>query len=692
MHKWGIATTFLALAVVLLAGLLALQLFERPVVETPEVKVDRKAELDLETQRIELERERVELEALRLKAKIQADLARAESDLGSLELGPDDPRKREALVDAIVEYADGEEDIVRAEETEAELAPVPVSDPAVEAELLAAGSGGRAGIPGSSRFTPDKVAYEDFREPLEHYGEWFETENYGPVWQPADQYISEDWAPYTNGSWGYSDYGWSWESGDPFGWACDHYGRWTRLSGRGWCWVPGSEWATAWVSWRSNGRHIGWIPLPACATWNRSLGIGSWVDAHCGIGPQYYNFVSVNDFASGNCRSVIIDRARNVDLVNSTRNVTDLHFRNGSVRNHGPGYEEVIAVTGSPLPKREIDAAEEYETLRHQLAKLRAGRGKAERKRLAVIGVAEPDRGWAAVQKVDQRREMQKRILADARRSLAGRDQAGAGIRKVVLSGSRRALKVSPELILASLPEPRAREARTIQLKADGTPDQPSPEAIAEVVAEEEAEPLPDHLAAEQARREEALAAQELMLAERQRLIDERRQKELAARQRIEDQIRERDERREQLQRETWARFERQQAAQRAAAAERAARAEVAAIPDHEPVQNRGVPDQASRSKVQPDHSQPGQMSSSARSSKSSRTIVVRQPQAQPQAAGGQRSKKTTQPSSRSTKTAPATTRSQPASQPKAPSQPSKAPASAAGRSQKQADPGKSGR
>ena len=75
------------------------------------------------------------------------------------------------------------------------------------------------------------------------------------------------------------------------------------------------------------------------------------------------------------------------------------------------------------------------------------------------------------------------------------------------------------------------------------------------------AEQLPDHFAAEQERRDRELAAMAEMQAQRERLIEERKQKELAARQRIEDGIRERDQRREEVQRETWASFERKQAA-----------------------------------------------------------------------------------------------------------------------------------
>src|SRR5262249_17293135 len=47
-----------------------------------------------------------------------------------------------------------------------------------------------------------------------------------------------------------------------WGWIVYHYGRWVWDDGLGWVWVPGRQWAPAWVDWRRSSRHIGWAPLP----------------------------------------------------------------------------------------------------------------------------------------------------------------------------------------------------------------------------------------------------------------------------------------------------------------------------------------------------------------------------------------------------------------------------------------------
>src|SRR5690606_35516187 len=48
---------------------------------------------------------------------------------------------------------------------------------------------------------------------------------------------------------------------EPFAWAVYHYGRWYDDDELGWCWVPGRNWAPAWVSWRRSDRFVGWVPL-----------------------------------------------------------------------------------------------------------------------------------------------------------------------------------------------------------------------------------------------------------------------------------------------------------------------------------------------------------------------------------------------------------------------------------------------
>src|SRR5689334_10910953 len=110
-----------------------------------------------------------------------------------------------------------------------------------------------------------------FYQNLATDGEWFQHPTYGWCWTPYD--VSADWRPYYDGHWDYTDDGWSWASNEPWGWATYHYGRWFFDDGYGWVWVPGNEWAPAWVAWRDADDYVGWAPLPPGADWDDASGL-----------------------------------------------------------------------------------------------------------------------------------------------------------------------------------------------------------------------------------------------------------------------------------------------------------------------------------------------------------------------------------------------------------------------------------
>jgi hypothetical protein len=103
-----------------------------------------------------------------------------------------------------------------------------------------------------------EVTFDTFEAPLSSYGEWVVAGNYGRVWRPR---VAAGWRPYYYGRWEWTNEGWLWVSDEPWGWAAYHYGRWAHDPYYGWIWVPGYEWAPAWVSWRTSGDAIGWAPL-----------------------------------------------------------------------------------------------------------------------------------------------------------------------------------------------------------------------------------------------------------------------------------------------------------------------------------------------------------------------------------------------------------------------------------------------
>jgi hypothetical protein len=198
------------------------------------------------------------------------------------------------------------------------------------------------------------ASYDTFYTQLDRYGDWRETSDYGYVWQPR-QAQSRTWRPYTDGHWVYTDVGWTWVSEEPFGWATYHYGRWTRLRNIGWVWVPGDEWAPAWVSWRKSNDYVGWAPLPPEARFDRGTGIHNWSDSYYDVGPDQYCFVETKQFGAPRLENAVVPFERNVTIVNQTTNITNITYNNTTIVNQGPSYDEIRTQTQQPIERLRLE-------------------------------------------------------------------------------------------------------------------------------------------------------------------------------------------------------------------------------------------------------------------------------------------------------------------------------------------------
>ena len=201
----------------------------------------------------------------------------------------------------------------------------------------------------------EPASYDTFYTKLEPYGAWLETSDYGYVWQPNDVGRSGNWRPYTNGHWVYTDAGWTWNSDEPFGWATYHYGRWARLRSVGWVWIPGDEWAPAWVSWRTGDDYVGWAPLPPEARFERGRGIHNRADNDYDIGPDQYCFVPATDLGVQQIERTIVPVERNVTIVTQTINVTNITYNNTTIVNQGPNFEELRRRSRHPIQQLRLE-------------------------------------------------------------------------------------------------------------------------------------------------------------------------------------------------------------------------------------------------------------------------------------------------------------------------------------------------
>ncbi|HEX3526748.1 MAG TPA: DUF6600 domain-containing protein [Thermoanaerobaculia bacterium] len=183
---------------------------------------------------------------------------------------------------------------------------------------------------------------------LSPYGRWIQRGSYGWVWEPTR--VAVGWRPYTQGHWVETDYGWTWVSDEPWGWATYHYGRWTLDPEYGWLWVPGTEWGPAWVSFQEGNGYIGWAPLPPTVGFRAGFGIEiGGLNLGVEINPLAYSFVPEHSFLNERIRDEIAPPARNVTFMRNTRNITNIRVENDRVVNRSIPEERIQQVTGRPV-------------------------------------------------------------------------------------------------------------------------------------------------------------------------------------------------------------------------------------------------------------------------------------------------------------------------------------------------------
>ncbi len=184
----------------------------------------------------------------------------------------------------------------------------------------------------------------DFNQPLQPYGAWVDVGSYGRCWHPRD--IAADWQPYTVGHWEWTDAGWYWASDEPWGWACYHYGSWYNAPQVGWVWIPSTEWAPAWVTWRYSDDYIGWAPCgPGRAVLSASF------FTFCDVHHFQDHFGSRRDLIVNN--TTIINRTKVVN--NFSRQTVDFGGHQRTVfENRGPGIDPIKRATGRDVTPRPV--------------------------------------------------------------------------------------------------------------------------------------------------------------------------------------------------------------------------------------------------------------------------------------------------------------------------------------------------
>jgi hypothetical protein len=189
-----------------------------------------------------------------------------------------------------------------------------------------------------------------FYTSLSPYGTWIEIGYGTPVWRPT--IVRKTWSPYYQGEWVYTDYGWYWNSYEPFGEIVYHYGRWYNDDYYGWIWIPDYEWAPAWVDWRYDDDYIGWAPLSPYALFSINIGIHYSYDYH--VPYRYWNFVKYNHFCNNNVYKYYAEPKFKYRIYERTKVRTNYSYYDGRVRNEGVGFDRIRERSGRTIEKRNL--------------------------------------------------------------------------------------------------------------------------------------------------------------------------------------------------------------------------------------------------------------------------------------------------------------------------------------------------
>ena len=201
----------------------------------------------------------------------------------------------------------------------------------------------RLGLTGTAA-AQDTIDIDTFYDELSPYGQWVWHPRFGYVWLPEN--VSANWRPYTVGRWTYTDeYGWYWDSYEPFAWAVYHYGRWGYDQDYGWFWVPGDTWAPAWVQWRYSDDYVGWAPVGPGRT-GYAYGVPVTYDAPVAeswvfVQPRYMTSRAISHYA-------VPIGGLGVAFFAAT-NVYRPIYRGGVVYNYGMPRDRVVKIINRPI-------------------------------------------------------------------------------------------------------------------------------------------------------------------------------------------------------------------------------------------------------------------------------------------------------------------------------------------------------
>lgn len=206
-----------------------------------------------------------------------------------------------------------------------------------------------------AQYDMDYISYNDFYQHLAGYGQWIEDLEYGYVWSPNEDVNFRPY--YTNGHWLMTEYGNTWVSDYPWGWACFHYGRWTFDDYYGWLWIPGGQWGPAWVSWRNGDGFYGWAPLGPTGD------LGAITNYKCPS--SWWVFIPSRYIYSGSYYRFWYGSKDNKKMVKSSTVIPNTFVKGNTTYITGPHIAQVKQVMGGPVQIYKVRNSRNHNTRVH---------------------------------------------------------------------------------------------------------------------------------------------------------------------------------------------------------------------------------------------------------------------------------------------------------------------------------------
>jgi len=262
------------------------------------------------------------------------------------------------------------------------------------------------------------VSVSVFHDQLTPYGRWVVAGSYGNVWVPR---VAAGWAPYTDGQWVYTDYGWTWVSYDPWGGVPCHYGSWAWADPYGWVWTPGTVWAPAWVTWAYTDDFVGWAPIPPTF----AVSFTGYVGAPVVLATTRYCFVPSRQFVGVNVASVRVPVAQNAAIFSRAVKNTNFAVSGGVVRTAGPPTAQIERASARKIAPVSIDQVKTRPTTLEQAgarsgSRVAVAAPAAERERVVA---AKPEAGTKKAAATKETAAKTEKTRAEAPKSAAAKPE-----------------------------------------------------------------------------------------------------------------------------------------------------------------------------------------------------------------------------------------------------------------------------